>query len=336
MDLNREKAIDLAVSQIERQFGKGAIMKLGEAWVPKDQPVVSTGSLGLDIALGIGGVPRGRVVEIYGPESSGKTTLALHIVAEAQKHGGMGAYIDAEHALDLGYAKKLGVKTEDLYISQPDHGEQALEIAETLVRSGAIDIIVVDSVAALVPRAEIEGEMGDAHMGLQARLMSQALRKLTAAISKSQTTVIFINQIRMKLGVMFGNPETTTGGNALKFYASVRLDIRRIESIKEGQDVTGSRVRVKIVKNKMAPPFKQAEFDILFAEGISKAGELVDLGVDKRVLEKSGAWYSYKGERLGQGREAVRDFLKSNPTIAKEIEGRLRELAAIPPRAGEK
>src|SRR5919198_4261170 len=336
MDVNREKAIDLAVSQIERQFGKGAIMKLGEGGLVKDVPVISTGSLGLDIALGIRGVPRGRVVEIYGPEASGKTTLALQIVAEAQKQGGMGAYIDAEHALDLGYAKKLGVQTDDLLVSQPDHGEQALEIAETLVRSGAVDIIVVDSVAALVPRAEIEGEMGDAHMGLQARLMSQALRKLTAAISKSQTTVIFINQIRMKLGVMFGNPETTTGGNALKFYSSGRLDIRRIESIKEGQDVTGSRVRVKVVKNKMAPPFKQAEFDILFAEGISKAGELVDLGVDKRVLEKSGAWYSYKGERLGQGRESVRDFLKTNPTIAKEIEGRLRELAAIPPRAGEK
>ena len=332
----KKRALDLALSQIEKQYGKGAIMKLGTAEAPADVPAISTGSLGLDIALGCGGVPRGRVIEIFGPESSGKTTLTLHAIAEAQKAGGIAAFIDAEHALDLSYAKKLGVQTDDLLVSQPDTGEQALEIAETLVRSGAVDLIVVDSVAALVPRAEIEGEMGDAHMGLQARLMSQALRKLTAAISKSLTTVIFINQIRMKLGVMFGNPETTTGGNALKFYSSVRLDIRRIESIKEGQDVTGSRVRVKVVKNKMAPPFKQAEFDIMFAEGISKAGELVDLGVDRRVMEKSGAWYSYKGERLGQGREAVRDFLKSNPTIAKEIEGRLRELAAIPPRAGEK
>src|SRR2546426_2896880 len=287
MDVNREKALDLAVSQIERQFGKGAIMKLGDGGVPKDQPIVSTGSLGLDIALGIGGVPRGRVVEIYGPESSGKTTLALHIVAEAQKYGGMGAFIDAEHALDLGYAKKLGVKTDDLLISQPDHGEQALEIAETLVRSGAIDVLVIDSVAALVPKAEIEGEMGDAHMGLQARLMSQALRKLTATISRSQTVVTFINQIRMKIGVMFGNPETTTGGNALKFYASVRMDIRRIESIKEGQEVTGSRVRVKGGKNKMAPPFKQAEVDVLFAEGVSKVGELSDRGGGREILDKS-------------------------------------------------
>jgi recombination protein RecA len=325
----RKRALDLALSQIEKQFGKGTIMKLGTAEAAADVPVISTGSLGLDLALGVGGLPRGRVIEIFGPEASGKTTLTLHAIAEAQKAGGITAFIDAEHALDLGYAKKLGVQTDDLLVSQPDTGEQALEIAETLVRSGAIDLIVVDSVAALVPRAEIEGEMGDAHMGLQARLMSQALRKLTAAISKSQTTVIFINQIRMKLGVMFGNPETTTGGNALKFYSSVRLDIRRIESIKEGQDVTGSRVRVKVVKNKMAPPFKQAEFDIMFAEGISKAGELVDLGVDKRVLEKSGAWYSYKGDRLGQGREAVRDFLKTNTALAKEIEARLREAAGI-------
>src|SRR2546427_5987773 len=321
MDVNREKAIDLAVSQIERQFGKGAIMKLGEGGLVKDVPIISTGSLGLDIALGIGGVPRGRVIEIYGPESSGKTTLALQIVAEAQKQGGMGAYIDAEHALDLGYAKKLGVKTDDLLVSQPDHGEQALEIGETLVRSGAIDVLVIDSVAALVPKAEIEGEMGDAHMGLQARLMSQALRKLTAAISKSQTTLIFINQIRMKIGVMFGNPETTTGGNALKFYASVRLDIRRIESIKEGQEVTGSRVRVKVVKNKMAPPFKQAEFDVLFAEGVSKVGELIDLGVDRKIVDKSGAWFSYQGEGLGQGRDAVREFLLSNQPLARQIEG---------------
>jgi recombination protein RecA len=332
----KKRALELALSQIEKQYGKGAIMKLGTAEPRADVPAISTGSLGLDIALGVGGFPRGRVVEIFGPESSGKTTLSLHAIAEAQKAGGVTAFVDAEHALDLGYAKKLGVQADDLLVSQPDTGEQALEIAETLVRSGAVDLIVVDSVAALVPRAEIEGEMGDAHMGLQARLMSQALRKLTAAISKSQTTVIFINQIRMKLGVMFGNPETTTGGNALKFYASVRLDIRRIESIKEGQDVTGSRVRVKVVKNKMAPPFKQAEFDIMFAEGISKTGELVDLGVERRVVEKSGAWYSYKGERLGQGREAVRDFLKANPPIAKEVEARLREVAGVPGRVAEK
>jgi recombination protein RecA len=332
----KKRALDLALSQIEKQYGKGAIMKLGTAEAAVDIPAIPTGSLGLDIALGVGGLPRGRVIEIFGPEASGKTTLTLHVIAEAQKMGGIAAFIDAEHALDLGYARKLGVQTDDLLVSQPDTGEQALEIAETLVRSGAIDIIVVDSVAALVPRAEIEGEMGDAHMGLQARLMSQALRKLTAAISKSQTTVVFINQIRMKLGVMFGNPETTTGGNALKFYASVRLDIRRIESIKEGQDVTGSRARVKVVKNKMAPPFKQAEFDIMFAEGISKPGELVDLGVDKKVIDKSGAWYSYKGERLGQGREAVRDFLKTNVALAKEIEGRVRDAAGVPMRQGEK
>jgi recombination protein RecA len=332
----KKRALDLALAQIEKQYGKGAVMKLGTDDRPTDVPAISTGSLGLDIALGVGGIPRGRVIEIFGPESSGKTTLTLHAIAEAQKAGGVAAFIDAEHALDLGYAKKLGVQSDDLLVSQPDTGEQALEIAETLVRSGAIDLIVVDSVAALVPRAEIEGEMGDAHMGLQARLMSQALRKLTAAIAKSQTTVIFINQIRMKLGVMFGNPETTTGGNALKFYSSVRLDIRRIESIKDGQDVTGSRVRVKVVKNKMAPPFKQAEFDIMFAEGISKAGELVDLGVDKRILEKSGAWYSYKGERLGQGREAVRDFLKTNPSIAKEIEAKIREAAGVAVRGAEK
>jgi recombination protein RecA len=332
----KKRALDLALSQIEKQYGKGAIMKLGTAEAAVDIPAIPTGSLGLDIALGVGGLPRGRVIEIFGPEASGKTTLTLHVIAEAQKTGGIAAFIDAEHALDLGYARKLGVQTDDLLVSQPDTGEQALEIAETLVRSGAIDIIVVDSVAALVPRAEIEGEMGDAHMGLQARLMSQALRKLTAAISKSQTTVVFINQIRMKLGVMFGNPETTTGGNALKFYASVRLDIRRIESIKEGQEVTGSRARVKVVKNKMAPPFKQAEFDIMFAEGISKPGELVDLGVDKKVIDKSGAWYSYKGERLGQGREAVRDFLKTNVALAKEIEERVRDAAGVPMRQGEK
>ncbi len=325
----KKKALDLALSQIEKQYGKGAIMKLGSAEPATEAPTISTGSLGLDLALGIGGLPRGRVVEIFGPEASGKTTLTLHAIAETQRSGGVAAFIDAEHALDLGYAKKLGVNPDELLVSQPDTGEQALEIAETLVRSGAIDLIVVDSVAALVPRAEIEGEMGDAHMGLQARLMSQALRKLTAAIAKSNTTVIFINQIRMKLGVMFGNPETTTGGNALKFYSSVRLDIRRIESIKEGQDVTGSRVRVKVVKNKMAPPFKQAEFDIMFAEGISKAGELIDMGVDKKILEKTGAWYSYKGERLGQGREAARDLLKTNQALAKDIEGKLRELAGL-------
>ncbi|HEX3204277.1 MAG TPA: recombinase RecA [Nitrospiraceae bacterium] len=333
---DKKRALDLALSQIEKQYGKGAIMKLGDVETPADIPAISTGSLGLDIALGVGGFPRGRVIEIFGPEASGKTTLTLHAIGEVQKTGGVAAFIDAEHALDLTYARKLGVQADDLLVSQPDTGEQALEIAETLVRSGAIDLIVVDSVAALTPRAEIEGEMGDAHMGLQARLMSQALRKLTAAISKSQTTVIFINQIRMKLGVMFGNPETTTGGNALKFYSSVRLDIRRIESIKEGQDVVGSRVRVKVVKNKMAPPFKQAEFDILFSQGISKAGELVDLGVDKKVLEKSGAWYSYHGERLGQGRDAVRDFLVTNQPLGREIEGKLREIAGVPARTPEK
>jgi recombination protein RecA len=329
MDANREKAIDLAVSQIERQFGKGAIMKLGEAGVPKDIPAISTGSLGLDIALGIGGVPRGRVIEIYGPESSGKTTLALHIVAEAQKRGGLGAYIDAEHALDLSYAQKLGVKTDDLLISQPDHGEQALEIAETLVRSGAIDVLVVDSVAALVPKAEIEGEMGDAHMGLQARLMSQALRKLTGTISRSQTVVIFINQIRMKIGVMFGNPETTTGGNALKFYASVRMDIRRIGALKDGDNVIGGRTRVKVVKNKVAPPFKEAEFDILYGVGISRDGEIVDLGSESGVVEKSGAWYSYSGERIGQGREAAKQFLRDHPETAIDIMAKVMEKTGV-------
>ncbi|MGE5820718.1 MAG: recombinase RecA [Deltaproteobacteria bacterium] len=329
MDVNREKALDLAVSQIERQFGKGAIMKLGEGGVVKDVPVISTGSLGLDIALGIGGVPRGRVIEIYGPESSGKTTLALQIVAEAQKRGGMAAYIDAEHALDLGYAKKLGVKTDDLLVSQPDHGEQALEIAETLVRSGAIDVLVVDSVAALVPKAEIEGEMGDAHMGLQARLMSQALRKLTGTISRSQTVVIFINQIRMKIGVMFGNPETTTGGNALKFYASVRMDIRRIGALKEGETIIGGRTRVKVVKNKMAPPFKEAEFDILYGTGISREGEIVDLGSEMNIVEKSGAWYSFGGDRIGQGREAAKQFLKDHPETAGQIMTRVMEKVGL-------
>ena len=329
MDTNREKALDLAVTQIERQFGKGAIMKLGEGGLVKDVPVISTGSLGLDIALGIGGVPRGRVIEIYGPESSGKTTLALQIVAEAQKQGGMGAYIDAEHALDLGYAKKLGVKTDDLLVSQPDHGEQALEIAETLVRSGALDVLVIDSVAALVPKAEIEGEMGDAHMGLQARLMSQALRKLTGTISRSQTVVIFINQIRMKIGVMFGNPETTTGGNALKFYASVRMDIRRIGALKDGENIVGGRTRVKVVKNKMAPPFKEAEFDILYGTGISRDGEIVDLGSEMGIVEKSGAWYSFGGERIGQGREAAKQFLKDHPETAQEIMRKVMEKVGL-------
>ncbi len=331
------KALELAVTQIEKQFGKGSIMKLGKDDVLDDVQAVSTGSLSLDLALGVGGLPRGRVVEIFGPESSGKTTLCLHVIAETQKIGGSAAFIDAEHALDVTYAKKLGVQIDDLLVAQPDTGEQALEITETLVRSGAIDLVVVDSVAALVPRAEIEGEMGDSHMGLQARLMSQALRKLTGAISKSMTTVIFINQIRMKIGVMFGNPETTTGGNALKFYSSVRLDIRRIESIKEGQEVMGSRVRVKVVKNKTAPPFKQAEFDIMFAAGVSKVGELVDLGVEKKIIDKAGAWYSFREERLGQGREAAKTFLKENPGTAAEIETKIREqagLAAMPKDAG--
>ena len=333
----RMKALELAVTQIEKQFGKGSIMKLGTGDVSEDVQATSTGSLALDLALGVGGLPRGRVVEIFGPESSGKTTLCLHAIAETQKAGGSAAFIDAEHALDVSYAKKLGVQTDDLLVAQPDTGEQALEIAETLVRSGAIDLVVVDSVAALVPRAEIEGEMGDSHMGLQARLMSQALRKLTGAISKSLTTVIFINQIRMKIGVMFGNPETTTGGNALKFYSSVRLDIRRIESIKDGQEVIGSRVRVKVVKNKTAPPFRQAEFDIMFAEGVSKVGELIDLGVEKKIIDKAGAWYSFREERLGQGREAVKTFLKENPETAKQIETMIREkagLVAMPKDAG--
>ncbi len=325
----KKKALELAVTQIEKQFGKGSIMKLGTGEALDHIPVISTGSLSLDLALGVGGLPRGRVVEIYGPESSGKTTLCLHAIAEAQKAGGTAAFVDAEHALDITYAKKLGIQTDDLLVAQPDTGEQALEIVETLVRSGAIDIIVIDSVAALVPRAEIEGEMGDSHMGLQARLMSQALRKLTGAISKSMTTVVFINQIRMKIGVMFGNPETTTGGNALKFYSSVRLDIRRIESIKDGQEVLGNRVRVKVVKNKTAPPFKQAEFDIMFSEGVSKVGELVDLGVDKKIVDKAGAWYSYKEERLGQGREAAKTFLKTNVAIADEIEQKIREMAGL-------
>ena len=318
------KALDSAFTQIERQFGKGAIMRLGERITADHVPSVPTGSLGLDIALGIGGVPRGRVLEVFGPESSGKTTLALSIVAEAQKLGGIAAFVDAEHALDAVYARKLGVNVDDLLISQPDTGEQALEIVETLVRSGALDVVVVDSVAALVPRAEIEGEMGDSHMGLQARLMSQALRKLTGTISKSNTIVLFINQIRMKIGVMFGNPETTTGGNALKFYASVRLDIRRIASIKNGEDVVGNRTRVRVVKNKVAPPFREAEFDIEYGHGISKEGELIDLGVTHRAVEKSGTWFSYGEERLGQGRENAKQFLLDNPDIAEKLEHEIR------------
>jgi recombination protein RecA len=327
--MDKSKALDAALSQIERAFGKGSVMRLGKNENPVEISTVATGSLGLDIALGIGGLPRGRVVEIYGPESSGKTTLALHVVAEAQKAGGICGFIDAEHALDASYARKLGVNLDDLLISQPDTGEQGLEIADTLVRSGAIDVLVVDSVAALTPRAEIEGEMGDQLPGLQARLMSQALRKLTASINRSQTMVIFINQIRMKIGVMFGSPETTTGGNALKFYSSVRLDIRRIGSIKERDEVIGNQTRVKVVKNKLAPPFKQVEFDIMYGEGISKTGELVDLGVKAGIVEKSGAWFSYDSQRLGQGRENAKLFLKDNPGIAAEIEKAIRENAGL-------
>jgi len=322
--MEKSKALEAALTQIERAFGKGSIMKLGKNDKSMDIETVSTGSLGLDIALGVGGLPRGRVVEIYGPESSGKTTLALHCLAEAQKAGGICAFIDAEHALDPIYARKLGVKVDDLLISQPDHGEQALEIADTLVRSGAIDVLVIDSVAALVPRSELEGEMGDQQPGLQARLMSQALRKLTASISKSNTMVIFINQIRMKIGVMYGSPETTTGGNALKFYASVRLDIRRIGVIKDRDEVTGNQTRVKVVKNKLAPPFKQVEFDIMYGEGVSKVGEIVDLGVKAGVVEKSGSWFSYDSQRIGQGRENAKAFLKANPDIAAKIEAAVR------------
>ncbi|HET7159616.1 MAG TPA: recombinase RecA [Burkholderiales bacterium] len=324
MDDNKSKALSAALSQIEKQFGKGSIMRMGEADIAKDIEVVSTGSLGLDIALGIGGLPRGRVVEIYGPESSGKTTLTLSVIAEMQKLGGTAAFIDAEHALDPQYAAKLGVDVEQLLISQPDNGEQALEIADMLVRSGSVDVVVVDSVAALVPKAEIEGEMGEPQMGLQARLMSQALRKLTANIKRSNTLVIFINQIRMKIGVMFGNPETTTGGNALKFYASVRIDIRRIGSIKKGEEVIGSETRAKVVKNKVAPPFRNAEFDILYGEGISREGEIIELGVEHRIIEKSGAWYSYGKERIGQGKDNVRDYLKEHPEMAQEIESKVR------------
>jgi len=342
----KEKAIELAMGAVERQFGKGSIMRLG-----KDEPlirdiqVISTGSISLDIALGVGGVPRGRIVEIYGPESSGKTTLCLHVVAEAQKKGGICGYIDAEHALDVGYSRKLGVRTDDLLLSQPDTGEQALEIAEMLVRSGAIDVLVVDSVAALVPKAELEGEMGDAHMGVQARLMSQALRKLTGTIAKSQTCVVFINQIRMKIGVMFGNPETTTGGNALKFYASQRLDIRRIGAIKNGEQVVGSRTRVKVVKNKVAPPFKEVEFDIMYGTGISREGDLLDLAATENIVEKSGAWYAYAGERIGQGRENAKDYLRDHPEISASVERKVLEkygvlktspVQAVPDEADEK
>ena len=336
----KEKAIELAMGAVERQFGKGSIMRLGkDEPLIRDVQVISTGALSLDIALGIGGVPRGRIVEIYGPESSGKTTLSLHVIAEAQKKGGICGYIDAEHAMDVGYARKLGVRTDDLLLSQPDTGEQGLEIAEMLVRSGAIDVLVVDSVAALVPKAELEGEMGDAHMGLQARLMSQALRKLTGTISKSQTCVIFINQIRMKIGVMFGNPETTTGGNALKFYASQRLDIRRVGAIKNGDAVVGNRTRVKVVKNKMAPPFKEVEFDIMYGFGISREGDLLDLASQDGIVEKSGAWYAYDGERIGQGRENAKDYLRDHPEVARAVElkvlekygvTRLAPVAAVP------
>jgi recombination protein RecA len=325
VDDNRKQALAAALTQIERQFGKGAIMRMGDGTGISDVQVVSSGSLILDMALGIGGLPRGRVVEVYGPESSGKTTLTLHVIAECQKVGGTAAFVDAEHALDPGYAEKLGVNVEDLLISQPDTGEQALEITDMLVRSGAVDIVVVDSVAALTPKAEIEGDMGDTHVGLQARLMSQALRKLTANIKRSNCMVVFINQIRMKIGVMFGSPETTTGGNALKFYSSVRLDIRRIGALKKGDEVVGNQTRVKVVKNKLAPPFKQAEFEILYGEGISHEGELIELGVKQGIVEKSGAWYSYGSERIGQGKENVRQFLKDNPDMASEIEKRIRD-----------
>jgi recombination protein RecA len=327
MENDKNKALQMALSQIEKQFGKGSIMRMNETQVANDIQVISTGSLGLDLALGVGGLPRGRVIEIFGPESSGKTTLSLSIVAQAQKSNGVCAYIDAENALDVVYAGKLGVKIDDLLISQPDTGEQALEIADMLVRSGGVDIIVVDSVAALTPKAELEGDMGDSHMGLQARLMSQALRKLTANIKRTNTLVIFINQIRMKIGVMFGSPETTTGGNALKFYASVRLDIRRTGSIKRGEEIIGSETRVKIVKNKVAPPFKQAEFDILYGEGISLTGELVELAVANDIIEKSGSWYSYSGQKVGQGKDNVREYLKQNPKVANEIEGKIRAIA---------
>jgi recombination protein RecA len=326
--MDKTKALDAALSQIERAFGKGSIMRMGNKAATDEVEVISTGSLGLDLALGIGGVPRGRIIEVYGPESSGKTTLALHIIAEAQKRGGTCAFIDAEHALDPGYAKKLGVDIENLLISQPDAGEQALEICDTLVRSGAIDVLVVDSVAALVPRAELEGEMGDTHVGLHARLMSQALRKLTGSVSRSNTLLVFLNQIRLKIGVMFGNPETTTGGNALKFYASIRMEIRRIGAIKDRDTTTGNQTRVKVVKNKMAPPFRQIEFDIMYGEGISKVGELIDLGVKAGIVEKSGAWFSCDSQRIGQGRENAKQFLRDNPAMAESVEKRIRDQAS--------
>jgi recombination protein RecA len=334
MEENRKKALVAALGQIEKQFGKGSVMRLGDASASYDVEVVSTGSLGLDIALGVGGLPRGRIIEIYGPESSGKTTLTLQVIAEAQRVGGTAAFVDAEHALDPAYAGKLGVNIQELLVSQPDTGEQALEITDMLVRSGAVDIVVVDSVAALTPKAEIEGEMGDSHMGLQARLMSQALRKLTGNIKRSNTIVIFINQIRMKIGVMFGNPETTTGGNALKFYASVRLDIRRIGALKNGEEVVGNQTRVKVVKNKVAPPFREAEFEIMYGAGISRNGELIDIGVAQGLVEKSGSWYSYNGERIGQGKENARTFLETHPDIARNIDAKLRE-KLLPPKRGE-
>ncbi|MBU3671724.1 MAG: recombinase RecA [Sinobacteraceae bacterium] len=333
MDDNRKKALSAALGQIEKQFGKGSVMRLGDATASYDVEAVSTGSLGLDIALGIGGLPRGRVVEIYGPESSGKTTLTLEVIAEIQRNGGTAAFVDAEHALDPAYAEKLGVNVNDLLVSQPDTGEQALEITDMLVRSGAVDVVVVDSVAALTPKAEIEGEMGELQVGLHARLMSQALRKLTGNIKRSNTIVIFINQIRLKIGVMFGNPETTTGGNALKFYSSVRLDIRRIGAIKNGEEVVGNQTRVKVVKNKVSPPFREAEFEIMYGEGISREGEIIELGATHNIIEKAGAWYSYKGERIGQGKENVREFLKKNPAIAKDIETQVRA-KLLPEKAG--
>jgi recombination protein RecA len=334
MDSNKSKALNAALSQIEKQFGKGSVMRLGDTPASQQVDTIPTGSLSLDLALGIGGLPRGRIVEIYGPESSGKTTMALSVVAEAQRRGGAAAFVDAEHALDPSYAKKLGVNLDDLLVSQPDSGEQALEISDMLVRSGAVDVIVVDSVAALTPKAEIEGEMGDSHVGLHARLMSQALRKLTANIKRSNTLVIFINQIRMKIGVMYGNPETTTGGNALKFYASVRLDIRRIGAIKKGEEVIGNQTRVKVVKNKLAPPFRQCEFDILYNEGVSKEGELLDIGAENGVIEKTGAWYAFNKERIGQGKDNARQFLKEHPDVAAEIEKRIREKAVLNVAAG--
>jgi recombination protein RecA len=336
MDDNKKKALTAALSQIEKQFGKGSVMRMGDGDVVRDVEAISTGSLGLDIALGIGGLPRGRVIEIYGPESSGKTTLTLQVIAEAQKLGGTAAFVDAEHALDPGYAEKLGVNVDDLLVSQPDTGEQALEITDMLVRSGAVDVVVVDSVAALTPKAEIEGDMGDSHMGLQARLMSQALRKLTGNIKRSNTMVIFINQLRMKIGVMFGNPETTTGGNALKFYASVRLDIRRIGALKKGDEIIGNETRVKVVKNKVAPPFKQTEFDILYGEGISRLGEVIALGVKEGLIDKAGAWYSYNGERIGQGKDNVREFLKEHPDMAAEIEQAIRARLLTPATKADK